>query len=126
METNLCKADNTLAEKSENRAVRRPRYNVVEADNGYRVEVYLPGVAKDGIHVAVENKQLWIRGQRAERPKPEGKYVYREIPTEDFALRLNLNADIRVDGIRAKAENGILSLVLPVAEEALPREIAVE
>lgn len=131
METKLTKTELEATNagtvtRNEARTERRPVYTVTEGDNGYTVEVVMPGVAKEDCRVEVENKQLWIRGRRSDPGLPEGKYLYREIPVDDYALRLNLNADIRTDGISAKVEQGLLRLWLPVAEEALPREITVE
>lgn len=131
METKLATqtADNVTVNptaKPTTASARRPYYAVNEIENAFEVRVDLPGVNKSDIQISLENKELWIHGRRSEPQLPEGKWLHREISPADYVLRLNVNADINAEAIKAKAENGVLSVILPIAAEALPRSISVE
>ena len=104
----------------------RPRYDVRQLDGGdYVLRVWMPGVDKRGASISLDNNTLSITGSR-ERYWDEGwSPVLRELPEGDYRLSLTLNMRVDGDRIRAHVENGILTLDLPLAEEAKPREIAI-
>lgn len=103
----------------------RPHYEVHE-NGDYTVKVYLPGVAKDSVKIVVDNKTLSIEGQRCTSHVGENwRTRYREIPTADYRLRLDLNIPVDENNISAKTKNGVLILKLPVQEQAKPRTITV-
>lgn len=110
---------------SRSRQFLRPRYSIHQDKEAYTVEVFLPGVPKENVSLNIEQKVLTVEGRRAEIA-PEGWTArYREIPTADYRLRLDLNVPIDGDKSTAKTENGLLTITLPVLEAAKPRQIAV-
>ncbi len=94
-------------------------------DGGYIVEAEMPGVPKDGIEVSVHENELILIGRRNSRTE-SGKAIYREIPRADFRRVFELDGTIDRNKIAARIENGVLSVVLPLAEEVKPRRIVVE
>ena len=105
---------------------RRPYYRVISGKDAYTVEAFMPGVAKDDYHVALQNHELLIEGRKVLPIPADAKWLHREITAEDYKLRLQLNVDVEADGITAKDEDGILRVVLPVAAEARPRRITIQ
>jgi len=86
----------------------------------------LPGVDPSSIDIDVEDRTLTIRAERS-TPVGEGeqKWLVHERPTGTFARQLTLGHGVALDRIAADYSDGVLSLIIPVAEEAKPRKIAV-
>lgn len=104
---------------------RRPYYRVDGDKTAYTVEVFMPGVSKDDYNVSLHRDELVVEGHKV-IPLPTGtKWLHREITPESYKLRLQLNVDVDPDAIKAKSENGILTITLPVAKEALPKLIKI-
>jgi len=101
-----------------------PVANILETSDGYLLEAEMPGVAKDGIEVTVENGELVIVGRRADKDMP-GTLLYRESRPLDYRRVFDLDPSIDTGRITAKMEQGILKLTLPKAEEVKPRRIEV-
>jgi HSP20 family protein len=106
--------------------VYRPRYTVRQAEGAYEVGVVLPGVKREDVSVRLEEGVLHVEGTRREA-SPEGwRVLRREIGGVKFVLELRVTVPVDATRISAKLEDGILSLRLPVREEAKAREIAIE
>jgi HSP20 family molecular chaperone IbpA len=106
-------------------ATRKPRYEVSETENAYRITVSLPGVTKDSLEITDENGQLRISGKGGPA-LPEGRVALRR-ETSDAPFDLVLAHDNTVDTekIDAVLKDGVLSLTLAKSESAKPRKIAV-
>ena len=90
----------------------------------FHIEFDLPGVARDSIELDVERNVLTLR---AERPPRNGDWemLASERPTGLFSRQLVLGDNLDLDSIEAKYADGVLRLVVPVAEKAKPRKIEV-
>jgi HSP20 family protein len=104
----------------------RPPYEVSEVDSAYWVAVYLPGVSKDWVSITFEGKTLLLEASRKSVAGENWRAQHREIPTGDYRLRLDLNFPVDVDAVTARTEDGVLTIVLPITEEARARKIAVQ
>jgi len=98
--------------------------SVVEAEDGYTLEVEMPGVTKEGLEISVENNELTIVGRRS-RPSMEGKLIHRESRPENYRRTFELDRSIDADEISAKIDQGVVTLTLPKVEHVKPRKIAV-
>ena len=87
--------------------------------------VDLPGVDPASIDVDVDDRTLTVRAQRNAETTDEQKWLVRERPAGTFARQLTLGYGVALDRIGAEYRDGVLSLRIPVAEEAKPRKIAV-
>ena len=89
------------------------------------VKVDLPGVDPASIDIDIEELTLTIR---ADRPADEGEvqWLAHERPSGTFARQLTLGYGVALDRIEADYTDGVLTLTIPVAEEAKPRKIAVQ
>jgi HSP20 family protein len=101
-----------------------PVANILETTDGYFLEVEMPGVAKDGVEVTVENGELLLIGRRADKELP-GAALYRESRPLDYRRVFDLDPSIDTGKITAKVDQGILTLTLPKAEQVKPRRIQV-
>ena len=87
--------------------------------------VDLPGVDPASIDVDVDDRTLTVRAQRSVETTEQQKWLVRERPAGTFARQLTLGYGVALDQIGAEYRDGVLSLRIPVAEEAKPRKIAV-
>jgi HSP20 family protein len=101
-----------------------PPASVTEIGDGYRLEIEMPGVKKDGLEISVENNELTIVGRRS-LPAMEGTLIHRESRPENFRRAFELDPSIDADKISAKIDQGLMTLTLPKAEHVKPRKIAV-
>ncbi|SMY10836.1 Hsp20/alpha crystallin family protein [Brevibacterium jeotgali] len=86
----------------------------------------MPGVDPSSIDVDVEDRTLTVRAERTTPdPEPEVTWLTRERPTGTFARQLTLGNRVAVDQISAEYSDGVLSLTIPVADDAKPRKISV-
>jgi HSP20 family protein len=87
--------------------------------------VDLPGVEPGSIDVDVEDRTLTIRAERRQQAEREVHWLSHERPSGTFARQLTLGQGVALDRIEADYSDGVLTLTIPVAEEARPRKIAV-
>ncbi|GAA0034684.1 MULTISPECIES: Hsp20/alpha crystallin family protein [Brevibacterium] len=89
-------------------------------------QIDMPGVDPASIDVDVEDRTLTVRAQRT---SPVGekdvKWLTRERTTGTYARQLTLGNRVALDRISADYQDGVLTLTIPVAEEARPRKINV-
>lgn len=86
----------------------------------------LPGVDPSTIDVDVDDRTLTIRAERTgDAAEGEQRWLVRERPVGTFARQLTLGYGVALDRIAADYRDGVLTLTIPVAEEAKPRKIAV-
>ncbi|WP_017558848.1 Hsp20/alpha crystallin family protein [Nocardiopsis baichengensis] len=86
----------------------------------------MPGVATDSIDLQVERDVLTVKADRPAPERTEGREnVVSERPTGSFSRQLFLGKTLDTDRIKADYADGVLTVVIPVAEQAKPRKIAV-
>jgi HSP20 family protein len=86
----------------------------------------LPGVSSDAIDLDVERNVLTVRAER--RPTAVGEHVEMQVaerPSGVFSRQLFLGDTLDADRIHATYESGVLTLRIPVAEQAKPRKISI-
>lgn len=85
----------------------------------------LPGIDADSLEVSAENQTLTVRAERT-RHDPEGStYLVSERPSGTYSRQLVLGDGLAVDDIRAEYHDGVLTLTIPVAEQAKSRKIEI-
>jgi HSP20 family protein len=85
----------------------------------------LPGIDPETIELEVERNVLNVRAERRS-PAPEGvEVLVAERPTGTFTRQLFLGDTLDTDRIDASYEAGVLTLRIPVAEQAKPRRIQI-
>jgi HSP20 family protein len=103
-----------------------PATNVFETKEAFVVKAEVPGLTEGDVSVSVEEDALVVRGER-KTEVPEGYRVHlRERAPVAFTRKLPLPARVDAGAVTAALENGVLTITLPKAKEALPRQIAVK
>lgn len=85
----------------------------------------LPGVDPSTIDIDVEERTLTVRAEREVQDHGDIQWLARERQTGTFARQLTLGYGVAADRIEAEYTDGVLTLRIPVAEEAKPRKIQV-
>jgi len=88
------------------------------------LEFDLPGVAKDSIDLDVERNVLTIKAERVAR-NGDWEPLASERPAGHFSRQLVLGDNLDLESIEADFADGVLRLVIPVAERAKPRKIQI-
>jgi HSP20 family protein len=102
----------------------RPAATIIEKPEGFFVEADMPGVAREGIGITVEDDVLTITGKR--NGLPEGKRaLHRETTPLDYRRAFELGREIDRARVAARFNEGVLQVFLPKAEELKPRRIEV-
>lgn len=103
-----------------------PTADIFETDEALTVLLEMPGVDRDDIEVSVESGVLSIEG-KINFAKYEGlQPIYSEYNIGPYRRTFRLSTRIEQDRIRAELQDGVITLVLPKAEEAKPRRIEVK
>jgi HSP20 family protein len=100
--------------------------DISETENEFIVKASLPGVKPEDVQITVHGDTLTIRGEmKAEVEKKDENYHLRERRYGQFVRTVSLSTPISADKAQAQFENGVLTLRLPKAEEAKPKQIKV-
>jgi len=104
-----------------------PRIEVVENENSFEVSAELPGLERDDVKVEVQSNILTLSGEkRTSQEKKDRNVCICERAYGSFSRSFQLPALVDSTGIKASVKNGVLSVVLPKAEEAKPRHIEIK
>jgi len=90
----------------------------------FHVEFDLPGVSQDSIDINVERNVVTVRAERPDRAS-DAELVAAERPRGVFSRQLVLGDNLDTEHISASYDSGVLTLQIPVAEQAKPRKIEV-
>ena len=85
----------------------------------------LPGVDPGSIDVTVEDKTLTVSAQRSWQPAEDEEVVVSERPQGSFTRQLALGDGLDVEHVEATYDAGVLTVRLPIAEQAKPRKVAI-
>ena len=85
----------------------------------------LPGVSPESIDIDVQNNVLTVKALRKTVVGDNVETVVSERPTGTFSRQLFLGDTLDTDNIQAGYDAGVLTLRIPVAEQAKPRKIAI-
>ena len=103
-----------------------PAVDIAELDNQFVVKVELPGINKDDVKITLESNILTIRGEKKEETDVKEENYHRvERTYGSFQRSFKLPTTVKGDNIDAMYKDGILTVTLPKAEEAKPKQIEV-
>jgi len=104
-----------------------PPINVSETGDAVLVRAEVPGIDADKLDVTVENQTLTISGERQTEKEERGASFHRR-EREWGTFRRSFSIPSRVDAekVSARYVNGILTVEMPKAAEARPKQIAVQ
>ena len=99
-----------------------PAVNIKENEKGFELELAVPGMKKDDFTVEVDNDVLTISSEiKSENEETKENYTRKEFSYSSFKRAFTLPETVDGSKIDAKYEDGILKLILPKKQEALPK-----
>jgi HSP20 family protein len=102
-----------------------PRANLVDAGSTLMLSAEVPGLSEKEIKLSLDQDVLTLTGERATHP-PDGYAVHRqERASIQFSRSFALPCRVDADRTSAVVRNGILTVTLAKASDAMPREISV-
>jgi HSP20 family protein len=85
----------------------------------------LPGVDASSIDLTVEKNVLTVSAQRQWQPAEGDQVLASERPQGAFTRQLFLGESLDAERIEASYDNGVLTVTVPVAEQARPRKVEI-
>ena len=89
------------------------------------VQFDLPGVDPSTVDLTVEKNVLTVRAQRQWPMDDVDKIAVQERPQGTFTRQLFLGEQLDTEKIAAHYEHGVLTLTIPMAEQAKPRKVEI-
>jgi len=104
-----------------------PAVDISEDDDNYHLYVELPGISKDSVKIKYEDGMLMISGEKKE-PASSHKVNFHRIERTygKFERSFRVPSLIVSDKIDATFQDGLLTVMLPKAEESKPKQIEVK
>lgn len=95
------------------------RTDVKETENGYEMQVDLPGFDKKDINLTLKDGYLTVNAQKQEKEEDKHNYIRRE-RNYSCSRSYYVGSGVKEEDVKAKYENGILSLTVPKETKELP------
>ena len=103
-----------------------PAVDITERKDAYLVAAELPGVGTDDLDVTFQDGLLTIQGERHAAADAAGEKVHRaERRYGAFRRSITLPSHVQADKIEASAQDGVLMILVPKAQEAYAKRIQV-
>ena len=103
-----------------------PLVNITEDQDNFYIRAELPGIEAGELDIQATANNISISGERKIAAEAEGvKYHRREREAGKFSRMIGLPSDVNTDKVGADLVNGVLTLTVPKAEAAKPRQISV-
>jgi HSP20 family protein len=100
--------------------------DLYQEKEAFLVRAELPGFRKEDLSVEVNDGLLTVTGHSKTETKAESQEAKALTSERRVTRTISLPEQVKVDAIKAKYENGILTVTLPKVEEAKPRQIAID
>ena len=103
-----------------------PASNAWEDENGFYVQLALPGWEPKDIALEVDNQILTVKGERNMELQNSVKFHLREITDGQFMRRFRLPSFVEHDKASATHKHGLLTVIVPKREETKCRRIMID
>jgi len=90
----------------------RPSANIIRSEMAYKIELAVPGLNRDDIHIELKDDQLIITGSQ-KQDQPAQKMVRSEFDYAGFKRVFRLHANADTAAMTAEYHAGILTIVIP-------------
>ncbi|HOW92119.1 MAG TPA: Hsp20/alpha crystallin family protein [Anaerolineaceae bacterium] len=94
-------------------------------ENDYTLKAMLPGLSAEEINIRYEDSVLTIDGEYTSISEEGKECLFSEMPVGRFSRSIEIKEPIVVDKIEASMKDGILTILIPKAEEAKPKMIKI-
>jgi HSP20 family protein len=97
-----------------------PHVDACETENGYEIELALPGIRKEDVAIDFQEGKLTISGERRFEKKEEGRrYQMLETQYGTFSRSFYLPDNVNPDKISAHLQDGVLQVTVPKDEQKI-------
>ncbi len=101
--------------------------DVIQRPDELVVKASIPGVKPEAVDLAIEDNILTLRAERKPDFEDEKSiYLVQERPTGSFYRALRLPETVDANRVQSTYENGVLTIVLPKAEEKKKKQIKIQ
>lgn len=100
-------------------------YDTLQFDDRYELRFDVPGVDPDSIELTVDRRELTLSYERNDEVPEGATVVSRRRPVGQVTQRLFLGDGLDAEHLDAHYDHGVLRVVIPVAEAAKPRRVAI-
>jgi len=115
-----------MAEEMRNeRRIRQIPVDAYRRGNEFKVHLDVPGVDPASIELTVDSDVLTVRASRTWLPAEGDQIQMTERAQGVFGRQLFLGESLDRDHLTATCEDGVLTITIPVAEQAKPRKVEV-
>ena len=102
-----------------------PALDLHQSNDNIVAVVELPGMRKEDIEISLQDGTLTISGERKEETGPENGATRTERYAGKFRRSITLPSRVDANKVSATYKDGILTVTLPKAEEAKPKQIQI-
>lgn len=103
-----------------------PALVVKEDGDKIIVEAELPGINPQDLDINVHGNTLTLSGERKPDKIEGASYHRRERKWGSFRKAITLPDEVNSDAVQAECKNGVLTIILPKAEQVKPKKIAIK
>lgn len=104
-----------------------PAVDIIETDAAYVFKAEVPGLKKAQLDVWVEQRVLYLRGERKPEKDEAGVYYHRLERAHGIFMRsFELPEDADANAVSAQVEDGILTITASKAKQAKPGKIEIK
>ncbi len=101
-------------------------FDMYEVDSEVVIRAAVPGVQQDDVSLTVDHGRLTIRAKRDGHAVEGARWLHREVWPGEYARSFVLPSSIQGDKATATYDDGILTVRIPKADSARPKEIKIE
>jgi HSP20 family protein len=102
-----------------------PPMNVTQDDDHFYIRAEVPGIKASDLSVSALRNRVSIAGKREIAKEGQASYHRQERAEGEFSRTVTLPGEVATEKVEARYADGVLTLTLPKAEAAKPRQIAV-
>lgn len=118
-----------MADLIQQPSVEQPRWripltSVTRVDDGVVIELEVPGLVREEIEVEVQEQELTVQGTCADIEDQDVALIH-ERTHPSYRRRFALSSDLDSDKLEARLTDGVLSISIPRAEAARPKQIEI-
>ncbi|HSS10514.1 MAG TPA: Hsp20/alpha crystallin family protein [Acidimicrobiales bacterium] len=119
-------ADRLSEAMFERTSVPRMPMDAYRHGESFLVHFDLPGVDPASIELTVEKNVLTVKAERISQRDEQDEVVVAERPQGTFSRQVFLGEGLDAERIDARYDSGVLTLTIPVAEQAKPRRVQIK
>ena len=103
-----------------------PKVDVTDHQDKIVIVAEIPGLTKEDVSVDLEQRVLTISGgKRDVKQDDDVRYIRKELKRSSFKRSFKLGDNMKVDGIEADFDNGLLNVTVPKREKDEPRKVKI-